>query len=99
MLINMSMQSLPLLTLREGIQHVISDPCQAVLWRVCGGWAGWGGADGHRHGAAGAVAGRWVGRTPRLNPQEGDEEGEHKNDTKYITNWTSIGPSLPKKHW
>lgn len=92
----MSMESFRLLTLREGIQHVISDPCQAVLRCVCGGWAGRGGADGHRHGATGTVAGWWVGRTPRLRLLEGSEGGECKNYN--VTTWTSTDPSLPKKH-
>lgn len=45
------------LTLSKGLEHVTPHPRQAVLGRVGRGGASRRGADGHGHGAAGAVAG------------------------------------------
>lgn len=45
------------LTLREGIQYIVTDTGQAVLWCVSRCGASGGGADGHGHGATGTVAG------------------------------------------
>lgn len=57
------------LTLSKSLQHVAPHPRQAVLGRVGRGGAGRRGADGHGHGAAGAVAWWGMGGSSRLRMQ------------------------------